>query len=753
MQAGFTSSGGDVKDDGYGFGIGIEECRSKCLQHEDCKSYSHGEWQRGVGNIEWWPAMLGGRLGVIRCQLYSHCVLVKDPERKMSIYMKPTILRGLSREDLPWLLQMVANMLALFKSRFACIAAVFSAFEWGSQAGSLDGLPHFPTPGAVLHASSLLFLVLLEFGNHQTASEKNQKADEDMHKDVASDVYQHKSKAVVLARVSSRSEGLALCSSVPSWREEECRTPPYKLLAIVMLAILGSPGLMSIAKMPICPTAQRPSVGWLESLTARALALFARTREEVCAPQMLVLPLITLTVLWWCAILLIVFLSNQSDAMMLPTCSIGIIIFALQVGLAFTYASHRPLSTMLGAFMHCLVLALLIHCRVERQKERKRIMDAEKKREGREQDLIALLIDRVQQPCQALVNSSRWASMVNICMSVLVLTAAFCGVVQVGEDIVRNRGIMQTLGLLVGFDFAACVRYCIMLAALAVGAPLLSHFFLRMLNGMQELFSSSSQHQAEKLKQLAVGTAEWVAQTERHILRAEENIADVEYVTVRASASRHGLAGSHETSAVTLDVAESTRRLKKPEFYDWIEDNAQRALAYRLDTESCRLDALFAREEEMKERFGEDLHRAANLTSANIGSLFKETATLGGKGASDIISNVSGAGTVGTLVKLGLYTLLGGVLLALAWMASRAMTSSSARGSGNSTSSDASSANPACTEGAMQFGGALAIGSAVMFAVPGVGLPGLAALELAGAAGLGGASGFGHFWNCYYSTT
>lgn len=51
----------------------------------------------------------------------------------------------------------------------------------------------------------------------------------------------------------------------------------------------------------------------------------------------------------------------------------------------------------------------------------------------------------------------------------------------------------------------------------------------------------------------------------------------------------------------------------------------------------------------------------------------------------------------------------------------------------------------------MHFGGALALGSAVLFAVPGVGPAGLVLMEIAGAAGLGGAGGFGHFYNCYFT--
>lgn len=733
VQAGIALSGQDIKDDSDGFGVTFEECRSKCLQHEDCKSYSHGEWQKGFFNVESLPPLLGGRLGVERCQLYSHCVVVKDPKMKMAIYMKPTILRGLGRQDIPWLLQMVTNMFVLFESRFTCIAAVITAFEWGSQACSTDGLPRMPTPGAVLHASSFLFLVMLELSNRQTLSEENQKAEKTIHKEVL-----RKSEAVVLAHVSNLAEGLTLRSSVPSWREQECRTPPYKLLCIVMCAILESPELMRIANMAICPVAG--GVGWLESLTARALALFARSRVEVCAPQMLVLPIITLTILWWCAILLIVSLSNQGDAMMLPTCSLGIIIFALQVGLALTHASQRPVSTMVGAAMHFLVLALLFHCWVERRRERKRIMDAEKKREGREQDLIALLIDRVQPRYQTLVNSSRWAAMVKICMSVVFLTVSFYGVVQVGEDIVNDHGIMQVLGSLIGFNLAKAVRRLIMFGGFAIGGPLLSHFFLTMLSGMQDLCSCSSLYEAEKLKQLAVQTAEWVAQTERRILRTEDNIPDGTYVIVRAPTLRH-------------DVVEIARKYKRPEFDVWVEDMAQRALAYRLDEESWSLDELFAREEESKRKFGEDFRRAADQTSANIGSLFKVTGALGERCAVCIHRNMSGVGMLGRLIKFSLYVLLGCVLLGIALMASRASTSSSARGSSHSTSVDASLANPACADGAMYFGGALAVGSAVLFAVPGVGPAGLALMEIAGAAGIGGAGGFGHFYNCYFSKT
>merc|ERR1712166_490727 len=129
--------------------------------------------------------------------------------------------------------------------------------------------------------------------------------------------------------------------------------------------------------------------------------------------------------------------------MTLPTCGLGIITLVLQVGLAFTFTSQRPVSTILGTAMHALALALVFHCRAERASELKRIIAAERKLETREQDLIALLIDTVQPRNRALVNSSRWEAMINICVSALVLSASFFGVMQVGQDVVRDEGIMQ----------------------------------------------------------------------------------------------------------------------------------------------------------------------------------------------------------------------------------------------------------------------------------------------------------------------
>eukprot|EP00931_Biecheleriopsis_adriatica_P048057 TRINITY_DN27756_c0_g1_i1.p1 TRINITY_DN27756_c0_g1~~TRINITY_DN27756_c0_g1_i1.p1 ORF type:complete len:785 (+),score=101.75 TRINITY_DN27756_c0_g1_i1:74-2428(+) len=725
QPANLSVQAGRAQRDKRGFGISIEECKLECLQHEGCKHYSHGVWEKGLFNVPF----LSQYFGQERCQLYSHCVDVKKPGLRMAIYAKPTILRGLSRQDFPWLLQMAVNMFALFESRFTCVAAVIAAFEWGSQADSTNGLPYIPTPGAFLHASSLLFLVMLEFSNRQTVSEEHNNAEKAIQEQVL-----HKSEAVVRAHVSNIAEGLTSRFSVPSWREEECRTPPHKLLCTVMCAFLESPGLIRIAKMPICTVAG--GAGWLDTFKTRALALFSRTGVEVCAPQMLVLPLITLTILWWCAILLLASLPDHSHAMILPTCSLGVIIFALQVGLALTYASQRPASTMVGAAMHFLVLALVCHCWAERRKAHKRVMEKEKKRSGRERDLIALLIDRVQPESQQLVNSCRWYAMVDICVGAVFLTVSFYGVVQLGEDIVNDHGIMQFLGSLIGFNTAKALRYLIMFGGFAIGGSLLSLFFLKMISGMQGLCSSPFLRRAEKLKQLAVQTAEWAARTERKILQksADSSTPDAEHVIVCAHSPRN-------------DEIERSRKFKKPDFDVWVEDMAQHALAYRLNQESWSLDELFAREEESKRKFGEDFRHSADQTSANIGSLFTVMGKLGERFAVAISGSLPG-GALGKLIKLGLYLLLGCVLFGVALMVSRALTSPSAGGSGHPTAA----ANPACAEGAMQFGGVLALGAAAVLAVPGVGPAGLALVEIAGAFGAGGLGGFGHFYSCYGKT-
>merc|ERR1712146_238174 len=88
-----------------------------------------------------------------------------------------------------------------------------------------------------------------------------------------------------------------------------------------------------------------------------------------------------------------------------------------------------------------------------------------------------------------------------------------------------------------------------------------------------------------------------------------------------------------------------------------------------------------------------------------------------------------------------LYCLFGCLLLCVLLMASHSATPSTASGT--------ASANPACAQGAMKFGGALAAGSALFLAVPGVGPAGLVLAEVAAAAGIGGVGGFSHMWSCY----
>ena len=103
-----TSAGSqELKEASGGFGATLEECKAKCLHDEHCKYFSFGEWQKGLFAINALSAKWGGRCGEMRCQLYVRCVRAYFP-KVIVYYVKPG---RLGREDLPWLLQMVARFM------------------------------------------------------------------------------------------------------------------------------------------------------------------------------------------------------------------------------------------------------------------------------------------------------------------------------------------------------------------------------------------------------------------------------------------------------------------------------------------------------------------------------------------------------------------------------------------------------------------------------------------------------------------
>lgn len=701
-----------IEDAQMGFGLTRAECKQKCLEDSECKMFSFGTWQKGVSAKM--SLGLGGHYGETRCQLYAQCAMKSLP--KMSVYMKPApqaTSSSLDRADLVSLVQMLANVLLLFNAKLAWLSIAVSACQFLLIAYGIQGAGGSTHSGlAALHAANLLVLSALEWGNRKL------KALQANHEEDASST----SSAVIS---HSSEEAARLKDHVPTWRQDECQAPAWLLLPMVLLAAAELIGMLRIWNIPICKSRTSAS----EFGLTRLWNLLGST-EETCAQQRLVAWTLSVTTAWCCGVLLIVFLTNQRDAITLLTSCVGVCSLALQACLAFLHPEQAATASFTIP-IHCLTLVLLWTSRASSQSRTEDVMEAENKRDPRERELIDLLISQVRSRCHGIVDTSRWMAMVDICMSSLVLSAAVCFVAKGGQDIVNGESVIfNIVGKVTGINLSSALRYSFVTMAVAVLAPLLAHFFLRLRDGLQQLYASSSDCRAKAMQHLAIETAEWIAARESEVIEwSRASGSDLIAVNDWRQAQRPG---DQEDELVHRDSTTSCTPLTEPRFHAWVESQAKDLLKFRL-TDQWQLDENFISEAEARSKFlAGDLSRAVNETAERA------------FGATMYPSKVS---TRGTSWRRWLFFAVACAVLYAAAVASRSRSEALIPpGIANPQ------VNATCSQAAMRWGGALAVGSAIVFAVPGVGPVGLAAIELAGAAGIGAGAGITNLISCYTGT-
>lgn len=694
-----------------GFGLTRAECKQKCLEDSECKMFSFGTWQKGVSAKM--SLGLGGHYGETRCQLYAQCAMKSLP--KMSVYMKPSpeaTSISLDRADLVSILQMLTNVLLLFNAKLAYLSIAVSACQFLLIAYGIPGTGGSTHSGlAALHAANLLVLFALEWGNRKL--EALQANHEEDASSTSSAVISHSSE-----------EAARLKDKVPAWRQDECQAPAWLLLPMVLLAATELISMLRMGNIPICKSRTSAS----EFGLTRLWNLLGP--EETCSQQRLVAWTLSVTIAWCCGVLLIVFWANQRDAITLLTSCVGVCSLALQACLAFLHPGQAAAASFTIP-VHCLTLVLLCTSRASSQSRTEDVIEAENKRDPRERELIALLISQVRSRCHGIVDSSRWMAMVDICMSSLVLSAAVCFVAKGGQDIVHGDSIiLNVVGKVAGINLSSALRYSFVTMAVAVLAPVLGHFFLRLRDGVQQLYASSSDCRAKAMQHLAIETAEWIAARENAVIEwSRASGGDLIAVNDWRQALRQG---DQEDELVHRDSAASCTPLTEARFHAWVESQAKDLLKFRLG-DQWQLDENFISEAEARSKFlAGDLNKAVNETAERV------------FGATRYPSKVSARGT--SWRQWLCFAVACAVLYAAA-VASRSRSEDAAP-SGITNPQ----VNATCSQAAMRWGGALAVGSAVVLAVPGVGPVGLAAIELAGAAGIGAGAGITNLISCYTGT-
>lgn len=648
-------------DASFGFGVTHAECKARCQKDADCKVFSHGQWQVGL------TRRFGGHFGEMRCQLYARCQIKHQP--KMSVFVRPVPEnRKIDHRDILSILQILANVIALINGRFAILSAIISGCQLLLTA---YGFSHASTSTGIATAALLTVNLLLLLALHRCRQILHEaSADQDL----------------VAAAVAD----------VPPWRQGECQAPAWLRLATVSC----------ITVELICSWSVAASLHKVDAVDKVKLARS-----------------LGIIVVWSCASLLTILLTDQRRVATPLVVAFGVFCLMLQGWIASTMNLHRG-AIFLEIASHCTAIAALWSCRLTAHRRARCVLDVEMKRDAREQELVSLLVSRVQSRCSDMLDSSRWIAMVDICMSIVVLSMAALSIGKVVDEIIKDEAVLFHLvarGL--GISLPKALRHSLVMAISVTLAPLLGHFFLRMHSGIQSLYGSSQYCRVKLMQQLAMETAEWVAAREREMLKKSLTADDQVCLHLEDEKGFDIASGGTMSNPST---SASPMEFSKLDFAAWVDSQAKRLLEYRLG-DGWHIDHNFTSEDEAR--------------SAFLASDLKEAAGKVKDGASKTPSLRDSL-----IKKLGI-GLCFFICLALicACVIPRVAGKDTAIPSAGSTINRSSK----CSEAALKWGGALTAASALMFAVPGVGPAGLAAIELAGAAGIGAGGGVTQLMSCY----
>lgn len=422
------------------------------------------------------------------------------------------------------------------------------------------------------------------------------------------------------------------------------------------------------------------------------------------------------------------------------------LIVALAALVAQGGASAGMSAVMMG---HALSMLFLVSMDTERRNRTREVLAAERGRDEREKELIALLVDQVRARADGMVDASRWSAIVNIVLSGTALCALALTARGVALEAVPGGGVLPLAGRVLGVNVHATLQYSLISVSIIVLSPLLVYFLFRFREGVLRLHTARAHGRAHALKDIAMRTAEWVAERERQLLvgpqvgklpslgySAEQTTHELPSCgdasqepdlagTGSADGSEPSVQGCEDPAEEQFVFAAGAQRPSREspllpsgeEFRGWVHAQARRLLEHRLGEEPWSLDHDFVTEEEAgQQQLPEGLRWPDCLTRTT------QEAEADGEDSSgeDFCSGWRGF--------LACTTAAAAFLLVCAWFV---------HAGGPPSPADSQEQRRSCPATALGWGGALAAGSAALLSVPGVGLPGLAAVKVASALGLG----------------
>lgn len=309
----------------------------------------------------------------------------------------------------------------------------------------------------------------------------------------------------------------------------------------------------------------------------------------------------------------------------------------------------------------------------------------------------------------------------DICLHGGAILAVSAAAAKVDAQVFANMWWSRPLANWLGLDVSSMLRYGLLATGISCSSPLLVHAFLATRRALQQLRLGAARTQAFKLRWSAVKTAEWVHMKELALVAMYKHSPDMP------------LGGEEEVSRLPscTRIALSLRdRFPEEELMRTAVKEQGLQLMHRRLGEA--VGELQFSEDEMGGLRGQadSLERAARASATNV----LET-------QSSMVRLL--VGTKWLWRGLAICLIAGGVWAMLWWDAQ-----SAAIGAQVNPHNATENLRRDCGDSA-RVGGMLAIGAAALFAVPGVGPAGLAAVELTAALGIGVGGGAMDYWhNC-----
>lgn len=669
-----------LNDDPHlGFNLSRPDCRASCARDPECRMYSYGMWVKGWRHY-----------GRMRCQLYAKCNV--KPVQGMTIFVKP---KG-SPFALPLHLTEAIAAMCQFAINILCLVA----FLHPSTAVALSVAVAVAAPSVAVHVPDRHWtLVGVRYANAAALLGMTWVGPVEA--------------AQLVTGGTAFASGSKSIAAVPPWRRGDCEAPDWLLFAALASAALELPLIVAFVGEPnwlsLCATALGCS--WL--LGVAAVALLPAFRDRL------------------------LFLAHVLGSTL---------IVALAALVAQGGASAGMMALMMG---HALSMLILVSLDTERRKRTRDVLAAERGRDERERELIALLVDQVRARADSMVDASRWSAIANIVLSGTALCALALTARGVAMEAVPGGGVLPLAGRVLGLNVHATLQYSLISVSITVLSPLIVYFLFRFREGVMRLHTARAHSRAHALKQLAIRTAEFVAERERQFLtcpqickapslgyRVEETTQELpSYVdtsqepelagTGSAEASKPSVQGCEDPAGEHFEFAAGAQRPSREspclpsgeELRGWVHAQARRLLEHRLGEKPWSLDHDVVTEEE------------AGQQQLPEGLRLPDCLTRTAQEAEDEGEDSSGEdGCDRSRGFLACTTAAAALLLAWSWLV---------HAGGPLSPADSQAQRSSCPAAALRWGGALAVGSAALLAVPGFGLHGLAAVNVASALGLG----------------